>query len=251
MQEHAFYLPHENSKIFGIFTPGKKEFPLIILVHGWSGNHLGTWNRFFVTAARYFARKGLNVLRFDFRGSGNSEGEFEEQTISSMISDLKAVAEHSSENFDFNGDIVLIGHSQGFYISVFASRKISEIKGLISWMGRVSDLRDLWPRVWFEEFERKGYLISEDFVISRKYVEDSLKYRSPKIIGKLNIPVLLVYGAEDSVVPPSEGLKFMKLYRGSDITLKIIPGLDHYFYGDKIKARVLKLTFAWIRKRFL
>ncbi len=251
MKEVPLYFENERQKIFMIFNKGRKSHPLIILVHGWSGNHLGTWNRFFVIAARYFARKGLNVLRFDFRGSGNSEGKFEEQTISSMISDLKAVMKYSLENFDFNRNIILIGHSQGFYVSIFASYPIPEVRGLISWMGRVSDLKDFWPKMWFEEFERKGYLISEDFTISKKYVEDSLKYDSSKAVKKLNIPVLLIYGENDNIVPPSEAVKFKKMYKGKDLTLKIIPELNHDFYGNKIKTQVLKLTYNWIKKIFL
>ncbi len=114
VEEEAFWVDAEDGRIFGIFSKGKKDNPLVILAHGWSGNHLGTRNRFFVKAARFFASKGLNVIRFDFRGSGNSSGRFEEQTITTMIEDLIAVENYASEHFDFDGRIVLVGHSRAF-----------------------------------------------------------------------------------------------------------------------------------------
>jgi hypothetical protein len=47
-------------------------------------------------------------------------------------------------------------------------------------MGRLPDLKSWWSRVWFEEFYRKGYFEEWGYKISRKYVEDSLKYNLEK-----------------------------------------------------------------------
>lgn len=117
-------------------------------------------------------------------------------------------------------------------------------------MGLVSDIKDFWPKVYFEELERKGFLVYNDFVLTKEYVKDNLKYNSSKAIRKLKIPVLLIYGEEDDIVSPSEGIKFQKLYNGKDLTLKILKDLNHYFYGRKVKEKVLKITFDWIKKRF-
>jgi pimeloyl-ACP methyl ester carboxylesterase len=250
-EEKAFWIDVDDGRIFGIFSRGNENKPLIILAHGWSGNHLGTWNRFFVTAARFFASKGLNVIRFDFRGSGNSTGEFEEQTITSMIEDLAALEDYASEHFDFDGKIVLAGHSQGFYVSLFSVHKMKHVTGLVSWMGRVSDLTDFWAKMRFEEFERKGFLIHDGFVLSEKYIKDSTNYRSAEAISKLDLPsILLIYGEKDDVVPPSEGLKFLRSYKGKDAKLEILEELNHDFEGEA-KEKVLNITYEWVRNEFL
>ncbi len=247
-EERAFWIDAEGGKIFGIFSKGKNDKPLVILVHGWSGNHLGSRNRFFVTAARFFADEGLNVMRFDFRGSGNSTGEFENQTITSMIEDLVTLEEYALEHFDFNGKVVLVGHSQGFYVSLFAVQEMKRVAGLVSWAGRVSDLKDFQSVVWFEELERKGRWAHSDFVVTKAYVKDSMNYRSSEAITKLALPVLLVYGEKDDVVPPSEGLKFLKFYGGKNAKLEILDDLNHYFEGEKVKEKVLSLTYRWIEE---
>ena len=70
MKEIPLTFKCENQQIVGMlhFPEKKGKIPLIVLVHGWSTNKLGTWNAFFVKAAREFSKK-YAVLRFDFRGT--------------------------------------------------------------------------------------------------------------------------------------------------------------------------------------
>ncbi len=127
---------------------------------------------------------------------------------------------------------------------------MKHVIGLVSWMGRVSDLGDFWAKMRFEEFERKGFLVYEDFVLSEKYIKDSMNYRSAEAISKLDLPVLLIYGERDDTVPPSEGLKFLKFYKGRKTKLEILEGSNHKFYGEETKGNVLSLTYGWIEKTF-
>lgn len=168
----------------------KHKVPLVILVHGWSGNLLGVWNSFFVKAARALTKKGFAVLRFDFRGSGNSEGEFVNQTIGSMLLDLKNVIDQISKHEAINGNkIALIGHSQGGYISILHTSKDRRIKAVVLWMGRTADLRDFWSKTTFEDMKRKGYAIWDEYkVLNKKYVADSAKYNSESALKKLKCP---------------------------------------------------------------
>lgn len=48
---------------------------IVIFCHGYRGTSAGP-NRFFVTAARQLAKRGISSLRFDQYGCGNSEGDF-------------------------------------------------------------------------------------------------------------------------------------------------------------------------------
>ena len=54
MKEIPLTFKCENQQIVGMlhFPEKKGKIPLIVLVHGWSANKLGTWNAFFVKAAR-------------------------------------------------------------------------------------------------------------------------------------------------------------------------------------------------------
>lgn len=185
---------------------------------------MGTYNGLFVEAARFFGKRGLNVVRFDFRGSGNSDGGFEDQSVSTMLEDLRALVAHAKTNLTFDGRIILVGYSLGFYVSTFfASKNPPELIGLVGWMGRVSDADEFFSKVTFEQAEFKGYLQHpHGFFIPKEKLAEELKYKSRKAIGKLKVPVLLIYGERDEVTPPPEGIKFQRYYKPSEkVEMKI------------------------------
>lgn len=251
MQEIPFTFRSARQQIFGILhlPVSKRKVPLVVLVHGWSGNLLGVWNAFFVKAARSFAKNGFAVLRFDFRGSGNSEGEFEDQTISSMLLDLKNVLDQITEHKAIDGNkVVLIGHSQGGYISILHAPNDKRVKAMILWMGRTADLKDFWSKTTFEDLERRGYAIWEEYkVLNKKYVADSAKYNSELALKKIRVPIGMIYGELDTIVPPSEGLRVQKLAKGKK-EMTILNDLDHDFSGEKIQTKIINTTLGWLKK---
>jgi|SRR3989344_3328937 len=241
----------EGQQIIGFlhFPKKHKKAPLIILVHGWACNALGTDSAFFVKAARKFAEKGLAVLRFDFRGSGNSEGEFENQTISSMLVDLKNIIDQIKQNPDIDEKrIALIGHSQGGYLTILHASRDKTIKTIILWMGRTADLKSFWSQTTFDEIKLKGHAIWYDHkVANQKYVKDSFKYNSRKALRKISTPIGMIYGELDTIVPPSEGFRVKKFAKGRT-EIKILSDLDHDFTGEKSKEKVTKITLEWLNK---
>jgi uncharacterized protein len=248
-------LENKGQKIFGILhMPEKKKekVPLVVLSHGWGCNHLGTWNAFFPKAARGLAKQGYAVFHFDFRGSGMSEGTFEEQTVSSEISDLKKVVDVLSKRSEIDlNRIALVGYSQGFYISYMFATKDKRPKALISWMGQVSDMSDVFSTQWINESKRKGYMLSYAGFFKVTYdpfIKDSLKYKSRDALRKVKIPVGLLYGDFDDRVPPSEGEIAKKFLKGST-DFKIMQDLTHDFTGRVgIQDDVIDITSKWLKR---
>lgn len=244
---------NRGQKIFGILhmSKAKKKAPLVVLCHGWSGNHLGTWNAFFAKAGRDLAKHGFAVLQFDFRGGGNSDGKFEDQTISSMLSDLKVVVNQTvkREGIDKNR-VALIGHSQGAYVALFYAVKDKRVKTLVSWMGRFSDYKDFASKMWLEEAKRKGFLpFWEGYTIRYDtYMKDAFKYRSEPTLRRLKIPLGLLYGEADTIVPISEGERARKLAKGKT-EMKVLKDLAHDFTGKLgIQNEAIKITSSWLNK---
>lgn len=249
MQEIPLTFKSGGQQIVGILhLPKTKRVPLVIMVHGWSGNLLGTWNAFFVRAAREFSKNNFAVLRFDFRGSGNSEGDFANQTTTSMLEDLdNAITQISKYPGIDKEKICLIGHSQGGYLSVLKAIKDKRIKCLILWAGRTSDRKDFQGKPWAEEVLRKGYVIVYDYKFSLKSFKDSLKYHLLDSVKKFSIPSCMIYGEFDGEVPPSEGVKLFKKLKGSK-QLKILKYLNHDFSGEGNKKEVIKISLNWLNK---
>ena len=63
---------------------GAEPAPVVLLLHGFTGQHIEQ-DRLFVQAARALAAAGFAALRFDFYGSGDSDGDFEEFTVESEL----------------------------------------------------------------------------------------------------------------------------------------------------------------------
>ena len=61
--------------------------------------------------SRALTDEGIAVLRFDFTGLGESEGDFADTNFSSNVSDLVAAADFLKAEFE--GPKILIGHSLG------------------------------------------------------------------------------------------------------------------------------------------
>src|SRR5579863_2729220 len=71
----------------------RRAAPGVIFFHGFTGDRMEShW--LFVKCSRALAQAGIASLRFDFYGSGESEGEFREVTLRGEISDARAAIEY-------------------------------------------------------------------------------------------------------------------------------------------------------------
>lgn len=80
--------------------------------------------------SRSLTRQRIAVLRFDFTGLGESEGDFAETNFTSNVSDLVAVSEFLEEEYE--APKLLIGHSLGGAAALQAARHIPAIQGVVT-----------------------------------------------------------------------------------------------------------------------
>ena len=99
-----------------------RPYAYAIFAHVFTGNKS-------LTATRHIARgltqNGIAVLRFDFTGLGESEGDFADTNFSSNVKDLLAAANFLEENYE--APSILIGHSLGGAAVIFASSQLDSI----------------------------------------------------------------------------------------------------------------------------
>jgi len=215
------------------------------MCHGWGANKLGTWQGLFIKTARELCKNGFAVLRFDFRGSGDSEGEFEKQTIETMLEDLDCIL--NNLNFIDTEKIGLIGHSLGGKVAILKAAKDKRIKCLAVWSTPALH-QDVLSKAFVDEVKDKKYLWFKDigYGIGIKQVESCLKYNALKALRKIKIPILIVNGSEDESVPPSHA---KKLYKNANKPKKlvILKGANHAFLDNK---EIIKETKDWFNKWF-
>src|SRR5262245_53155 len=82
-----------NQKLFGILHLPLTEtkVPAVLFCHGRGGNKSGKF-RFYVELAELLTKAGIAALRVDFRGSGDSEGNFSDTTCTSQLDDARLAA---------------------------------------------------------------------------------------------------------------------------------------------------------------
>jgi cephalosporin-C deacetylase-like acetyl esterase len=147
-EQSVIFKNSRDQRLFGILhLPLKETRPsIVIMAHGFTDDRTGD-NRLFVKFARKAAKAGIAVLRFDFAGSGDSEGDFAEATLNSEIEDLKSAVDfiYNLSEID-NSRINLIGYSLGGAVSIALAAVDERIKSFIGW-APVSDFKTTFQRI--------------------------------------------------------------------------------------------------------
>ena len=126
-------LERDGMKIWGeLYLPESEEpLPLVIMCHGFGGNH-----EHMSAYAKAFAGNGFAVYSFDFIGGGygsRSDGTMKEMSVLTEAADLSAVLDRMKEQPGIDPDsIFLMGGSQGgFVCSYVAGVRPDDVAGLV------------------------------------------------------------------------------------------------------------------------
>ncbi len=146
---------------------------------------------------------GIAVLRFDFTGLGESEGEFADTNFSSNVADLLAAVSYMDENYQ--APAILIGHSLGGAAVLQAAASIPSAVAIVT-IGSPS--RPSHITAMFEndraEIESTGQatvqLGGRPFVVKKQFLEDLERHGLPESIGALRKALLVMHAPLDQVV---------------------------------------------------
>jgi uncharacterized OsmC-like protein/alpha/beta superfamily hydrolase len=156
-----------------------------------------------VHIARALAAEGIGVLRFDFTGLGESEGDFADSTFSGDVQDLAAAARQMAEQG--RPVSLLIGHSLGGAAVLAAAGDLPEAAA-VAVIGAPSDVGHL-ARLLHGGMERimaegaaEVDLGGRPFTIRRSFVEDLGRHDLAARIGHLRRPLLILHAPRDDTV---------------------------------------------------
>ncbi|NLI80542.1 MAG: alpha/beta fold hydrolase [Deltaproteobacteria bacterium] len=152
---------------------------------------------------RALTREGIAVLRFDFTGLGESEGEFYNTGFVSNVEDLVAAADFLASRFE--APRLLIGHSLGGAAVLQAAPQIASCRAVAT-IGAPADLTHFVSRLSESEAlgEQGGVLgmtLGERALsFRRKFVEGFGGERMESVIGHLGRALLVLHSPADEVV---------------------------------------------------
>jgi len=149
-------------------------------------------------------QKNIAVLRFDFTGLGQSEGDFGSTNFSTNLNDLLAAANYMTEN-NMAPDI-LIGHSLGGSAVLMVADKIDSVKAVAT-VGAPSEaehVKNLFNKkldTILEEGDAEVNIGGRPFVIQKQFLHDLDQHAVQKNIGKWRKKSLLVlHSPQDKIV---------------------------------------------------
>ena len=117
----------------------KKNLPAIVLVSGSGPQNRDEeimGHRPFWVIAHYLTNLGYAVLRYDDRGTFDSEGDFSTATTLDFARDASAAVDYLKKRPEVDSTkIVVIGHSEGGLIANILGASIPDLSGIVSLAG--------------------------------------------------------------------------------------------------------------------
>lgn len=227
---------------------------LAFVMHGLGGNkeqnHIATF-------AKAFQEKGFTVVRFDTTNTfGESDGNYENATITNYYEDLGDVIEWAKSQSWYQEPFALSGHSLGgicttLYAENYPTKvlALAPISPVVSGQLRV-DAKKRFDPEGIKKWEETGWQEEKGYteIIKRlpwSHIEDNLKYDLLPYASKLTMPVLLIVGENDTSTPPDQ---IQKLYDAlpEPKEIHIIKGAPHTFRDPAHLKEIHDIFSNWI-----
>jgi len=233
---------------------GRDRVPGVLLIHGFTG-HKTEIHRFFVKLARQLAGRGLAALRFDVRGSGDSAGDFEDMTIRSQIADsLEAFGYLSRHKRIDVRRLGIVGLSLGGAVAAHVTaRERKRVKSLVL-LAPVAEgagiLDELATPEAVASLAQTGLTDYGGNLVGVQFIRQFAEMKPLREVVKVQCPVLLIHGEQDTVVPASHSEMYERALTAANRSCEriVVADADHTFNKHVWESRVLSETVNWLTK---
>lgn len=260
----------EGQRVVGTLAlPAAKvePYPVVLMLHGFTNVRdelpvAGTSETMYQRAARVFAESGIASLRIDFRGSGDSDGEWPDTTFTGQISDTLRAIDFLAETPGLDMDrLAVLGFSQGGLVAAEAAVRDPRVGNVVLWSA-VANAPDTYkhiltnatvdaaltgaaPRVpvvtqWGASFE-----------LGRGFFADLYRYDPVAAVAQDADPLLVVVGRQDTTVTPQPAYGELFLHSHEGMERLVIVDSDHVFNvltdpGPDVFDHVVAETNTWL-----
>ena len=231
------------SKIF-------KNSSFIVFLHGFMSDLEGKKPNAFLK----FAKKNkVSFLALEYSGHGKSSGKFVNGNISKWSKETSILIKKYVKKKEF----VLIGSSMGAWISLNQFKIFKkQIKGFLGIGAAPEFLENLMWKKFTKKMKKetiqKGvYQLKHgdyEYPITFQLIKDG---RKNKVLNKSitsKIPITMVHGSKDEVVPKIYSKKILTLFPNAKKKLKIINNGDHSLSSNRNLKIILKELSQLLKK---
>lgn len=235
----------------GVFhlPAGPGRFPVVLWLHGFTGHRVES-HRLFVEGARRLASRGVASLRIDFRGCGESDGDFADTTISTQVADAHAaLAWLSAHDRVDAAAIALLGFSLGSTIC----SQLADVPGPLAMV--------LWSPVVFPmpifarmglyaahpELSRQGWIDGGGLKVGRQFLAELSSLDPLGALASWRRPLYVLFGGEDMVATPENAEALLEEIEGAEG--ECLPMATHTFGTVRARSWLLERTENWLLAR--
>jgi len=222
----------EDYRISGILhLPDEKNPPCVIASHGLLSSKN---SEKYIALGERISKEGIAMLRFDFRGIGESEGRLEDDTVSRRIADLDSAIAFVKSYPGTGNRIGLLGSSLGGYISLIGASKEKEIIAVVIWATpfHLDDLRS------------KG--TEQNPLPGEAFFNDLPRHRLLPLLPKVS-NCFVIHGGKDELVPVDQAWEIFHTL-GAPKEIHVIEDADHRLTDPSHRQRAIDLSVDWFKK---
>ena len=221
----SYLINKKNQKI--AYKMIKGGSPGIIFIHGLKSDMNGIKA---LSIEKYAKKNKLSFIRFDCRGNGKSDGNFEDFTISDWKEDLIYVIDELTKDPQ-----ILIGSSLGGWLMTLAvkarPKKIAGLIGLSTATDFGKNFYNNLNKKNKKEIKKNGITkISSNgfyYFLKSKFFTDAKKNNILNQPFKFKKPFILIHGLKDDIVNHDMPKKIMDNTSGNYIQIIYLKSSDH------------------------
>ncbi|WP_055437594.1 bifunctional alpha/beta hydrolase/OsmC family protein [Lacinutrix algicola] len=233
---------------------GRLELPINQHPHNFAiFAHCFTCNKNLSTVkniTRELTSNGFGVLRFDFTGLGESEGDFENTNFSGNVDDLISASNYLKENY--TAPTLLIGHSLGGAAVIFAASTIDSVKAVAT-IGAPSNPKHVEHLIQssVEEIKTNGIanvnIGGRPFTIKKQFLDDIDTKSLPDVAKNLRKALLVMHSPQDTTVgiENAEEIYIAARHPKSFVSLD---GADHLLMRKEDSIYVGSVIASWAKR---
>lgn len=198
--------------------------------------------------SKALTQHGIAVLRFDFTGLGNSEGDFSNTNFSSNIQDLIQAADFLRDNYQ--APQILIGHSLGGAAILAASENIAEVKALVTIAAPadVAHVKNILADD-INDIKSKGdttiAIAGRKFHIKKQFLDDLDEHHLTDVVSTIDKSLLFFHSPADAIVNIENAYTLFAAAK-SPKSFIALEGADHLLSRKEDSAYVANVLAAWV-----
>lgn len=199
---------------------------------------------------RALTRQGIAVLRFDFTGIGESEGDFADTNFSSNVDDLVVAGNFLAEQY--RAPRILIGHSLGGAAVLQAAHHLDSVQA-VSTIAAPYDPQHVTRHLEdaLEEIKSSGKaritLAGRTFTIQKQFLEDLAATKMEETIRTLDRALLVFHSPIDQTVGVDNAARIFEAAKHPKSFVSL-DDADHLLTQSADAEYVGTVLGAWARK---